>query len=414
MTLYRIFFKKVAQKNTPTRIIEKQNKIQWDRHPPPRSDRGNIIAGKSFTVIGTSFISIWIRRSQRKCRILDPAGGFHVVSSKAKRIAVIDDSETTRAFMGVILSEAGYSVLTANDGREGLNLIEQAKPDLIILDLVMPNLSGFAVLNILQAKGITTPVLVITGIAEISDDLAHLGIAGLIVKPIDADRLLRHIDAIFKLQEVSEEMETNVEDIWESQERSIDEESWPEPLAHVEGKPLHHSGSMIRPNQKPSADSSKIETESPPASLPPDVASPPPIEPEEVDPNKPKPLVLIVEDEEDLRSMLSQMLEFSGFRAATAADGQEGLNKAQELTPNAIILDLMLPKLDGFQVCRLLKFDEKYREIPIIILTARSQPEDQRLAEASGADAYMTKPFETDVLLETLHRVIVNRAHAHH
>jgi DNA-binding response OmpR family regulator len=82
-----------------------------------------------------------------------------------------------------------------------------------------------------------------------------------------------------------------------------------------------------------------------------------------------------------------------------AQDGQEGLKLARELRPDIILLDLMLPKLDGYKVCRLLKFDERYRQIPIIILSARTQEGDQALAIQMGANRFITKPYEFGEIL---------------
>lgn len=128
---------------------------------------------------------------------------------------------------------------------------------------------------------------------------------------------------------------------------------------------------------------------------------------------KEKPTILVVDDEPDMQSLLSDLLVFSGFEVVTAGDGVEGLKLAQQHNPDAILLDIMLPKLDGFQMCRLLKFNEKYREIPVVMLTARNHPKDRDLAEGSGADGYIVKPFETKSLLEQLWRVIRAREGNH-
>ncbi|MEI6831802.1 MAG: response regulator [Candidatus Omnitrophota bacterium] len=112
-----------------------------------------------------------------------------------------------------------------------------------------------------------------------------------------------------------------------------------------------------------------------------------------------KKRILVVDDEIDLVEMLSIRLEANDYEVFAAYDGQEGLDKARTLKPDLIILDLMLPKLDGFKVCRMLKFDEKYKQIPIILFTARAQESDVKLGKEVGADAYVTKPFEPDILL---------------
>lgn len=112
-----------------------------------------------------------------------------------------------------------------------------------------------------------------------------------------------------------------------------------------------------------------------------------------------KKRILVVDDEIDLVGMLVMRLEANDYEVFTAYDGQEGLDKARSLKPDLIILDLMLPKLDGYKVCRMLKFDEKYKQIPIILFTARAQESDIKLGKEVGADVYLIKPFEPDILL---------------
>jgi DNA-binding response OmpR family regulator len=112
--------------------------------------------------------------------------------------------------------------------------------------------------------------------------------------------------------------------------------------------------------------------------------------------------ILVVEDEKDLVEILSVRLEASGYKVIAAYDGQEGLDKAKKEKPDLIILDLMLPKVDGYKVCCLLKFDEKYKKIPIIMFTARAQESDRKLGEEAGADGYITKPFEPKALLDKI------------
>ena len=104
--------------------------------------------------------------------------------------------------------------------------------------------------------------------------------------------------------------------------------------------------------------------------------------------------VLVVDDELDLVRILEFGLSSAGYTVESASDGQEGLKKARETKPDIILLDLMLPKLDGYKVCRLLKFDERYKHIPIVILSARTQEGDQALAMEMGANLFVTKPYD--------------------
>ena len=119
-----------------------------------------------------------------------------------------------------------------------------------------------------------------------------------------------------------------------------------------------------------------------------------------------KKKILLVEDEPEFRLGVRTRLEANGYEVIEAEDGAKGLELARNGEPDLIILDLMLPKMDGYKVARLLKFDEKRRQIPIVMLTARSQQQDKDTGLAVGADAYMTKPFKSEELLETMAKLL--------
>lgn len=110
--------------------------------------------------------------------------------------------------------------------------------------------------------------------------------------------------------------------------------------------------------------------------------------------------ILIVDDEQDIVESLKFVLEVSGFTCYCAYNGEDGLRMAKELTPDLIILDVMMPKINGYKISRLLKYDKKYKDIPIIMVTARSQEEDKLIGEETGADEYITKPFDLDFVVE--------------
>lgn len=113
-----------------------------------------------------------------------------------------------------------------------------------------------------------------------------------------------------------------------------------------------------------------------------------------------KKRILLVDDETELAEMVKLRLEANNYEVLTAYDGKEGLDLARREKPDLIILDLMLPKIDGYKVCRMLKFDEKYKKIPIILFTSRIQESDKEVGFEVGANAYITKPFEPQVLLD--------------
>lgn len=116
--------------------------------------------------------------------------------------------------------------------------------------------------------------------------------------------------------------------------------------------------------------------------------------------------ILIVDDEQDIVETLKFMLEAQGYECFCAYDGENGLNMAKELIPDLMILDVMMPKINGYKICRLLKYDSKYKNIPIIMVTARSQEEDKVIGEETGANEYITKPFEFSDIIEAINRYI--------
>jgi DNA-binding response OmpR family regulator len=119
-----------------------------------------------------------------------------------------------------------------------------------------------------------------------------------------------------------------------------------------------------------------------------------------------KPKVLVVDDEPSIAKVVRKQLEVAGYEVEVAIDGQDGLDKAKSWNPTLIVLDVMIPKIDGHGVCRALKQDEKYRRIPILMLTAKAQRQDYQEAMQQGAEAYLTKPFELQELLEKVRALI--------
>ncbi|MFH1422685.1 MAG: response regulator [Planctomycetota bacterium] len=116
--------------------------------------------------------------------------------------------------------------------------------------------------------------------------------------------------------------------------------------------------------------------------------------------------VLIVEDDIDCADSIKIKLENRGYRIVTAFDGLIALDMARDLQPDLVILDIRVPGLSGYHVCRLLKFDERYRKIPIIMLTGKVDRESREMGIKAGADKYITKPFEFTELLAEVSRLL--------
>lgn len=112
-----------------------------------------------------------------------------------------------------------------------------------------------------------------------------------------------------------------------------------------------------------------------------------------------RPRVLIVEDEPDNQEIVRAVVEdMVGCHAVLASDGLEALSRASEQTPDLVLLDLMLPKLDGYEVARQLRRDPLTKNVPIIAITALARPKDRARASEAGCDDYVDKPFDLDLL----------------
>jgi two-component system alkaline phosphatase synthesis response regulator PhoP len=116
--------------------------------------------------------------------------------------------------------------------------------------------------------------------------------------------------------------------------------------------------------------------------------------------------ILIVDDEEDVLELVRYNLDRSGYQTETASSGEEALSKARKSSPDLIILDLMLPGIDGLEVCKKLKSDVKTEQIPIVMLTAKGDESDIVTGLELGAEDYVTKPFSPKILIARVRRIL--------
>lgn len=111
--------------------------------------------------------------------------------------------------------------------------------------------------------------------------------------------------------------------------------------------------------------------------------------------------ILIIDDEESLHLVLESIFAFYNFEIVKAKNGQEGLEKAHEYKPDLIILDILMPYMNGYEVCKILKADKETRDIPVLGLTVLREVMDKTKGEECGFDGYITKPFTTEMLIAT-------------
>jgi DNA-binding response OmpR family regulator len=122
-----------------------------------------------------------------------------------------------------------------------------------------------------------------------------------------------------------------------------------------------------------------------------------------------RPLVLVADDDDDIRALVSYRLERSGYAVVAASDGEEALDLALEHRPRLAVLDVMMPKLDGYQLTRRLRELDETRRMPVILLTARAQEADVARGFDAGADDYIRKPFSPQELRARVQAILGRR-----
>ena len=237
-------------------------------------------------------------------------------------VLVVDDDQSTRELVARSLQLADIQTIEAASGQRALELVAQAQPAMIVLDLIMPGMDGFEVIRTLRSAGNRIPILVLSG------------------KELDAQE--------------RDALQTGV--------------------ARVLTKGGTAIGDVVREaREQVSGVPAKVK----------------------------KPRLLYVEDSAQNRDLMRRILS-SEFDLSEAEDGEEGVARALELVPQLILMDLSLPRLDGWEATRRIKSEPRTARIPVIAMTAHSGDDERERAREVGCDGYLTKPVEREELLATI------------
>ena len=116
--------------------------------------------------------------------------------------------------------------------------------------------------------------------------------------------------------------------------------------------------------------------------------------------------ILVIDDDVAINELIKVNLELSGYKVIQAFEGITGFALAKQELPSVVVLDVMMPKINGYKISRLLKYDNKYKDIPILMITARSQEGDKLIGEETGADEYITKPFDLNDVVNRVRKYL--------
>lgn len=256
------------------------------------------------------------------------------------KILIIEDEEILLNVLKSKLEKEGYDVVAAVDGEEGLKMIDETKPDMVLLDIVMPKMNGFEVLDALKSKGTipALPVIIISNSGQ----------------PVEVDRALEYgikdylVKAEFDPQEVVDKIKKHLNQTFDIPGVSVD----------------------VKQSQSDKAAPLK-------------------------DINTKQYKVLVVEDDQFLRDLMSHKISKEGFEIIEAVDGEEGLKITLDKLPHIVLLDLILPGMDGFEVLQRIRQDSKAGKIPVVILSNLGQKDDVEKGLKLGATDYLVKAHNT-------------------
>ena len=254
------------------------------------------------------------------------------------KILIIEDEEVLLSVLEHKLTHEGYQVFLARDGEQGLEQIKAIKPDIVLLDILMPKLDGFGVLQRLHDDGTIAklPVIIISNSGQ----------------PVEIDRALKlgARDYLIKAEFSPEEVVAKVRKI------QVDppEDEMPEA----------ESASILPPNARGGAGGQMGR-------------------------------ILIIEDDQFLRDLMERKLVKEGFIVETAIEGESGLQKIKKWRPDLVLLDIILPGLDGFSILEKVKEDASVANIPVILLTNLGQRDDVEKGLKLGAVGYLVKAHFT-------------------
>lgn len=233
------------------------------------------------------------------------------------RILIVEDEPVHLNVLRAKLEREGYEVLSAADGEAGYELLKKERPDLVLLDIILPKLDGFEFLRRAGKERMGIPVIVVSNSGQ----------------PVEIDKALK-----LGAKDYLVKAEFNPDDVLEKVEKIL--------------------------GARPASTGGKLR-------------------------------ILIIEDDKFLRDLISQKLKKEGFGILEAVDGESGLRIVAEEHPDLILLDLILPGLDGFEVLKRLKQNAGTASIPVIVLSNLGQKEDMDRARAAGAEDFMVKAHFT-------------------
>lgn len=282
-------------------------------------------------------------------------------------ILVADDEPENLELMEGILAPSGYTVRTAGGGREALKAVEQELPDLILLDLMMPTVSGFEVCEMLRADPRTAhlPIIIVTALAQLGakERALALGADDYLTKPIQRAEVLARVEAMLRVRHLRQDLDRTLAYLHELEmaRHSHRREALKEMGVAVAARPREAEGASA-------------------------------------------PVILLVDDEELTRQFYGDLLVERGFRVVAAASGAEALQAVPRHSFQAVLLDIMMPELSGLEALEQIR--QLAPDLPVIILTSHPSSQNAIAALKLGAFDFIVKGLQHELVIAAVRRAV--------
>jgi len=308
------------------------------------------------------------------------------------RILLVDDDEDILDVVKVIL-QGQYEVLGVKNGGLALEVLNDCEPDLIILDVIMPDISGFEVCEriLSNEKFKDTPIFFLTvkGSLDFIKAGYKKGASLYLTKPMEPTRLKKNIDVYFQKNPMPPRTKKhNLNELMNIVSTQLRKESYKK----IEPQKLIQKEEVVEKKKVVESIEQKLSVEVEEAK---DVR-------EKIEIERLR-IILIDDDEDFLKVMEMAMME--KFDLLTEEDGIEGLNKIIKYEPDLIILDIMLPKMSGLQICESIKNESYLKDIPVIFVSAKTEKKVIEKTRMLGALDYISKPFDPVDLIRKIERM---------
>lgn len=286
------------------------------------------------------------------------------------RVLVIDDDEDIRRVISLVLRPR-YEVVEAVDGLDALSRLETIEPDLAIIDLMMPMMDGFQVCEAIRRhprfQGMPVLFLSAQGSRENIMKGYAVGANLFLTKPIDPERVLKNIDLTIERDPPPLRPKRHTIEQLESQ-RSNPGERQTDAWSATE-RP-EKSADAPAPHTPPAAGQARVR-------------------------------LLLVDDDTELLQMLDLALR-DDYEVTTASNGMEAIERMVDYQPDLMLIDIMMPKMNGYQLVQSIRRNAAFHTLPVVVLSAKCSPKDQEYALRIGANRFLGKPFAITDLLALL------------